>query len=101
MNQRYNRTTGSVHHTAISNSASHFHGMGTIMEDDDHPEKDTRGGYSAMSKNYSNLENENFANRSANPLEESIADPGRAPQRLEGLTSFLIEEYYRRYGIYT
>lgn len=54
-----------------------------------------------MSKNYSNIENENFANRSANPLEDSIADPGRAPQRLEGLSSFLIEEYYRRYGIYT
>ena len=52
-------------------------GMKTINEDDFY-ERDTRVGHSQLSKNFSNLENENIHNRSVN-LEESVADPHRNP----------------------
>lgn len=100
--RRFYGTTGSLqHNTGQTSSAANFNKpMGTIMEDEI-PDRETRGGISAMSKNYSNVENENYANRSGNLLDSSIAEPGRLPNRVEGLTSFLIEEYYRRYGIYS
>ena len=55
-----------------------------------------------MSKNNSNLENDfAYANRSGNLLEDSIAEPGRNPVHVDGLTDFLTEEYYKKFGIYT
>ena len=50
------------------------------------------------------MENDmNFGNinRSANILEESIAEPGRNPIYFSGLTDFLTEEYFKKFGIYT
>ena len=34
-------------------------------------------------------------------LEESIAEPGRPPQHVPGLTDFLTDEYFKKFGIYT
>ena len=55
-----------------------------------------------MSKNNSNLENDfGYANRSGNILEDSVAEPGRNPIHVDGLTDFLTEEYFKKFGIYT
>ena len=55
-----------------------------------------------MSRSHAGLENDmNAVNRSNNMLEESIAEPGRPPQHIAGLTDFLTEEYFKKYGIYT
>ena len=35
-----------------------------------------------------------------NTLEESLRDPSRPPQKIEGLTDFLIDEHRKRIGIY-
>jgi len=78
--------------------------MKTIQEADDHLYNDgeTKGGQSFLSRNPSNLENDmNYVNRSGTLLEDSIAEPGRAPIAVDGLTDFLTEEYFKRYGIYT
>lgn len=87
----------------MSSSQTNFKAtMKTIQEDDDyfHDER-TKGGQSMLSKNNSNLENDmNHINRS-NILEDSIAEPGRNPVRVDGLTDFLTEEYYKKFGIYT
>jgi hypothetical protein len=74
-NPRFHRTTGP---TAQNNSAFHSKQMGVIMEDEI-PDRDTRGGASGLSRNYSNADNDNLANRSGNLLEDSIAEPGRVP----------------------
>jgi hypothetical protein len=73
--------------------------MKTINEDSDvYPyDGQTRaGGHSAMSHKYSD------GHRSgANILEESVAEAGRGPAHIEGLTDFLTDEYFKRFGIYT
>ena len=76
--------------------------MKTINEDEDlynYGEGQTKGGHSMLSKNYSN--DQDIHQRSGNILEESIADPSRPPQHVEGVTDFLTEEYYKKFGIYT
>ena len=78
--------------------------MKTINEDDDFygNDNDTRGGQSMLTRNYSNQENDfGNVNRSNNILEESVADPSRAPIYVPGLTNFLTEQYFKKYGIYT
>ena len=86
-------------HTALSSSAKQ---MGTIVEDEDYiQDRETRGGASGLSRNYSNMDNENAGGNRSAYLEDSIADPGRVPDRVEGLTQFLLQEYYRSFGIYT
>ena len=42
----------------------------------------------------------NLHNRSAN-LDESVADPHRNPSYINGLTDFLTDEYYKKFGIFT
>ena len=55
-----------------------------------------------LSRSHAGMENDmNAANRSNNMLEESIAEPGRPPQHISGLTDFLTEEYFKKYGIYS
>ena len=77
--------------------------MKTINEDDGYfnDAHETRGGASMLSKNYSNAELDPHNRSTANILEESIADPQRPPQHIRGLTDFLTEEYFKRFGIYT
>lgn len=81
--------------------------MGTIDEDqmDDYyqPDRETRaGGGSQMSRSYAGIENDmNAHNQSRTLLEESIAEPGRPPQHIPGLTDFLTDEYYKKFGIHT
>ena len=79
--------------------------MGTIAEDVDYYQHDreTRAGAgSQMSRNYSGIENDkNAHNQSRSLLEESVAEPGRPPQHVPGLTDFLTDEYYKKYGIHT
>jgi len=76
--------------------------MKTIAEDGDYmmDAHETKGGHSMMSKNYSNAELD-YNRSAANILEESIADPARPPSHIKGLTDFLTDEYYKRFGIYT
>jgi hypothetical protein len=51
------RTAGTGALAHMTNSASNFKGMKTIMEDEDQQyERETRGGHSAMSKNYSYID---------------------------------------------
>lgn len=65
-------------------------------------ENETRGGASMLSRSHAGIENDmNAVNRSGNMLEESIAEPGRPPRHVNGLTDFLTEEYFKKYGIYT
>ena len=91
-NQRYFNTM--ANHTGKGGKQ-----MGVINEDDDILDQVTRGG-SGMGRNYSNYDHENTINKSGYLGEDSIAEPGRAPRRVEGLSSFLIQEYYKRFGIY-
>ena len=57
-----------------------------------------------MSYQKSNSENENSLNKSggrSNDIDRSVRDPDRPVEYVSGLTDFLIDEYFRRYGIYS
>jgi hypothetical protein len=46
-------------------------------------------------------ENENSINQSYKGIDDSVRDPSRPAQYVSGLTDFLVDEYYRKFGIYT
>jgi hypothetical protein len=37
----------------------------------------------------------------SNKLDESVKAPGRPPQRVKGLTQYLVDLHYKKYGVYT